>query len=152
MGLDAPCEDRDGASTVKTEGDRNVKQVVLVIVAQEGVRKYLCACSEHTLVLPRKHSIHLRLLLHLLGPFFLPAFRVLLCKQHHTIEGGDDAPLRVYFALLAHPSLLRCHAMQFLVLKVANGCMCIRHLKPRLKFTDTRLIEPDRGGEGFIAV
>ena len=52
VGLDVLFEHGDGASAVKTEGDHNVKQVILVIVAQEGVRKYLCACSKHTLVLP----------------------------------------------------------------------------------------------------
>src|SRR6266481_5039714 len=124
MGLDALCEDRDGASAVKTEDDGNVQQVVLVIVAQEGVSKYLCACSEHMLVLPCKHSIRLGLLLCLLSHFFLPVLSILLCKQHHTIEGGDDVPLRVYFVLLRHPSLLCCLVAQFLVLEVANGGMC----------------------------
>src|SRR6266481_6251769 len=125
MGLDVLCEDRDGASVVKTEGNGNVQQVILVIVAREGVSKYLCACSKHTLVLPRKHSICFGLLLHLLSHFFFLVLGILLCKQCHTIEGGDDVPLHVYFALLAHPSLLRCLAVQFLVLKVANGGMCI---------------------------
>src|SRR6266481_10129697 len=125
MGLDVLCEDRDGASAVKTKGDSNVKQVILVIVAQEGVSKYLCACSEHTLVLPRKHSIHLGLLLCLLSHFFLLVLRILLHKQCCTVEGGDDVPLHVYFVLLAHPSILHCLAAQFLVLEVANGGMCI---------------------------
>src|SRR6266481_7312958 len=115
MGLDVLCEDRDGASVVKTEGDGNVQQVVLVIVAREGVSKYLCACSEHTLVLPCKHSIRFGLLLRLLSHFFLPALDILLHKQHHTVEGGDDMPLHVYFALLAHPSLLCFLVVQFLV-------------------------------------
>src|SRR6266481_6554955 len=124
MGLDVLCEDRDGASVVKTEGNGNVQQVVLVIVAREGVSKYLCACSKHTLVLPRKHSIHFSLLLRLLSCFFLLALGILLCKQHCTVEGGDDAPLCVYFVLLVHPSLLHCLVAQFLVLEVANGGMC----------------------------
>jgi len=32
VGLDALCEHSDGASAVKTEGNNNVKEVVLVIV------------------------------------------------------------------------------------------------------------------------
>ena len=52
VGSDALCEHSYSASVVKTEGGNNVQEVVLVIVASEGVSKYLCACSEHTFVLP----------------------------------------------------------------------------------------------------
>ena len=102
---DALCEHGYGASALKTQGSNNVQEVILVIVASEGVSKYLCASSEHVDA-PSKYSICLGLLLHLFICFFLPVLRILLCKQHCTIKGGNDALLHVYFVLLAHPSLL----------------------------------------------
>src|SRR6266481_1433739 len=88
VGLDALCEDRGGASVVKTKGHHNVKEVVLVIVAQNSLRvsKYLCGCGEHVLVLPSKNSVHLGLLLCLLGCFFLWVLQS--CCENST------APLR----------------------------------------------------------
>ena len=106
VGSDVLCEHGYGASMVNTKGGNNVQEVVLVIVASEGVSKYLCACREHMFVLPRMNSICLGLLLHLYSCNFLLALCILLHKQHYTIKGGDDAPLCVYFALLACPGLL----------------------------------------------
>ena len=49
VGLDALCQHGHGASVINTQGDNDVQKVILVIVTGEGVSKYLCACSEHTL-------------------------------------------------------------------------------------------------------
>ena len=49
VGLDALRKHGHGASAINTKGDNNVQKVILVIVTGEGVSKYVCACSKHTL-------------------------------------------------------------------------------------------------------